>query len=77
MTGELTMQSTTSAPQSPNDILAADIADALVAARLIKDAHQGQLLARLKTNGVRQEDWYLWIDMATAPQAMPSEANDE
>lgn len=63
--------------QSPNDILASDIVDALVAAGLIKDAHKGPLLAKLKANGVKQEDWNLWIDMATAPQVAPGEANNE
>lgn len=71
MTEEPAMPTATATPQSPNDILASEIADALVAAGLIKDAHRGPLLAKLKANGVKQEDWNLWIDMATAPQVAP------
>lgn len=56
-------------PQSPNDVLASEVTEALVAAGLIKDTHKGSLLAKLKTGGVKQEDWNLWIDMATVPQA--------
>ncbi len=55
-------------PDSPNDLLASQITEALVAAGLIKDNHKTPLLAKLKTGGVKQEDWNLWIDMATAPQ---------
>jgi len=55
-------------PQSPNDVLAGQVTDSLVAAGLIKDAHKGALLGKLKAGGVKQEDWNLWIDMATAPQ---------
>lgn len=65
------------APQSPNDLLATQIAEALVAAGLIKDTHSGRLLAKLKTGGVRQEDWKHWIGEATAPQAAPGEINNE
>ena len=71
------IQGSMEATLSPNDILAADITDALIFAGLIKDMHKEQLLAKLKTGGVKQEDWNLWIDMATAPQAIPSETNDE
>ena len=64
-------------PQIPNDILAAEVAESLVAAGLIKDAHKAALLAKLKAGGVQQEDWNLWIDMATAPQAATGDANNE
>ena len=77
MTGEPTMPNATVTPQSPNDLLASEIVDSLVAAGLIKEAHKGALLAKLKASGVKQEDWNLWIDMATAPQAAPGEANNE
>ena len=62
------------AAQSPNDQLAAEIADALVEAGLITDRHKAGLLAKLKAGGVRQEDWNLWVDMATATG---EEADDE
>lgn len=69
---------TAAAPtQSPNDMLASQITEALVAAGLIKDTHKGSLLAKLKAGGVRQEDWNLWIDMATAPQRTAEEASNE
>ena len=69
MTGEHAMPNATTTPQSPNDILASGIVDTLIVAGLIKEAHRGPLLAKLKSNGVKQEDWNLWIDMATSPQA--------
>lgn len=77
MMGEPTTEGTTTISQTPNDILASEITDALIAAGLITDAHKGQLLAKLKTSGVTQEDWNLWIDMATAPQAKPLESDNE
>jgi hypothetical protein len=64
-------------PQTPNDIMASQITEALVAAGLIKDTHKGPLLAKLKAGGVKQEDWNLWIDIATAPQVTSVEANNE
>ncbi len=63
--------------QTPNDVLALQITESLVAAGLIGIMHKEQLFAKLKKGGVKQEDWNLWIDMATAPQAMPSEGSDE
>lgn len=71
------MPSAPAPPQSPNDVLASQVTDALVAAGLITAAHKGSLLSKLKTGGVKQEDWNLWVDMATAPQAASGEANDE
>jgi len=63
--------------QSPNDILASQVADALVAAGLIADTHKDLLLSKLKAGGVKQEDWNLWIDIATAPPASSEEADNE
>lgn len=63
--------------QTPNDVLALQITESLVAAGLISITHKEQLFAKLQQGGVTQEDWNLWIDMATAPQAMPSEGSDE
>jgi hypothetical protein len=77
MTNNPATPDTPAAAQSPNDLLASQITEALVAAGLIKDIHKGPLLAKLKANGVKQEDWYLWIDMATAPQVAQGEANNE
>ena len=34
------------------------------------------LLTKLKAGGVKQEDWDLWIDIATAPPVAPGEANN-
>ncbi len=64
-------------PESPNDVLASQISEALVAAGLIKDTHKTPLLAKLKTGGIKQEDWNLWIDMATAPQVTQGGADNE
>jgi hypothetical protein len=77
MTSNPAAPSKPAALQSPNDLLASQITEALVAAGLIKDAHKGPLLSKLKTGGVKQEDWNLWIDMATAPQVAQGEANNE
>lgn len=51
---------------SPNDQLAMQIADALVAAGLIRDSHNAPLLSKLKAGGAKQEDWDLWIDIAAS-----------
>jgi len=69
--------STHTPPQSPNDLLASQITEALVAAGLIKDNHKSPLLEKLKTGGVNQEDWNLWIDIATALQVTQREGDDE
>jgi hypothetical protein len=71
------MTDTITANPSPNDLLASQIAEALVTAGLIKDNHKNALLNKLKVGGVRQEDWNLWIDIATAPPVDPGRANNE
>lgn len=71
------VQTATVPQQSPNDVLASEVTEALVAAGLIKDSHRGTLLANLKTGGVKQEDWNLWIDIATAPQVSHGEGDNE
>ena len=63
--------------QSPNDLLASQITEALVAAGLIKDKHREPLLTKLKTGGVKQDDWNLWVDIATAPQVTPAKVKNE
>jgi hypothetical protein len=68
---------TTEATQTPNDLLAVEVADALVDAGLIPEGRKGALLAKLKSGGVHQNDWNLWVDMATAPEANDEEADDE
>lgn len=68
---------TTGAIQCPNDLLAVEVADALVDAGLITDGHKAALLTKLKSGGVRQDDWNLWVDMATAPEATEEGADDE
>ncbi len=62
---------------NPNDQLAMQVADALVTAGLIKDSHRNELLAKLKDGGVSQEDWNLWVDLATTPQDATGEADNE
>ncbi len=77
MNGDHAIPDTTPNIPSPNDLLAVDIADALSTAGLVKDNHKSELLAKLKSGGVTQDDWGLWIDLATAPQGEPGEASDE
>ena len=71
------MMDTTVNKPSPNDLLAAQIADALANDGLVKDNHKSELLAKLKSGGVKQEDWGLWIDLATAPQGDSRETSNE
>jgi hypothetical protein len=54
--------------KTPNDLLAEEIAQALSAAGLIPENRRADLLSKLKTGGVKQEDWGLWVDIATAPK---------
>jgi len=77
MTDDPRITDTTEAVQGPNDLLAAEIAGALVEAGLITDGRKAALLAKLKSGGVRRDDWNLWVDMATAPDATDEEAHDE
>jgi|GEM_PF-1713224 len=77
MNNNPTTSDTPEAVQSPNDLLAVEVADALVEAGLITDGHKAALLTKLKSGGVRQDDWNLWVDMATAPEATDEEADDE
>jgi hypothetical protein len=64
-------------PQRPNDVLAAQIVSALEAEGLVTEHHKAALLAKLKGRGVTQDDWNLWIDVATAPEADVTEADDD
>ena len=63
--------------QDSNDLLAVEVADALVDAGLITNGHKAALLTKLKSGGVRQDDWNLWVDMATVPEATDEESDDE
>ena len=54
---------------SPNDILAEQIASELSAAGLIPDNRRTDLKSKLKVGGVNQDDWNLWIDIATSPDS--------
>jgi len=71
------MPNTTPNAPSPNDLLALQIADALADAGLVGDNRRGELLAKLKSGGVTQEDWGLWIDIATAPRSEAGEEGNE
>lgn len=62
---------------TPNEILASTIADDLVTSGLIKDTNKEELFAKLKQGGVRQEDWQLWIDIATSPERPEAEVSNE
>ena len=56
------------ARKPPNDILAEQIASELSDAGLIPDNRKTDLESKLKVGGVSQDDWNLWIDLATAPE---------
>jgi len=64
------------ARKSPNDILAEQIVSELSDAGLIPDNRKADLESKLKIGGVNQDDWNLWIDLATAPDRV-EEDNDE
>ncbi len=53
---------------SPNDILAEQIVSELSDAGLIPDNRKAGLESKLKVGGVSQDDWNLWVDIATAPE---------
>ncbi|MFC1492883.1 hypothetical protein ACFL6O_02915 [candidate division KSB1 bacterium] len=61
---------------SPNDVLAEQIVDGLVTAGLIDDDHKEELSLKLKTTGVTQEDWNLWIDLATTEEKEEEAGNE-
>ena len=50
----------------PNDILAEQIASELLEAGLIPANRKADLESKLKVGGVSQDDWNLWVDIATA-----------
>lgn len=77
MTDESEVHDVPGKKESPNDLLAKQVADELVSSGLITESHKGQLLAKLKSGGVKQEDWSLWIDIATARSVASEEANNE
>jgi len=59
---------TTEVGKSPNDILAEQIARELVKEGLIPENRKTDFETKLKNRGVSQDDWYLWIDIATVPE---------
>lgn len=67
MTGEAAMPGDSTQALCPNDRLADEVADALVDAGLIQGTHEHALREKLKAGGVKQEDWNLWVDVATFP----------
>lgn len=53
--------------KSPNGILAEELVRGLLEAGLIPEDHKSELERKLKAGGVTQDDWNLWIDLATDP----------
>lgn len=49
-------------PGLPNDELAIQVTDALVAAGLISPSKQEEVLKHLKAGSARAEDWRGWIE---------------
>jgi len=66
------MPDNTTQALSPNDRLADETADALVEAGLITATHEDALREKLRAGGVKQEDWNLWVDVATSPETEQS-----
>ena len=62
--------------KSPNDVLAEELVRGLLEAGLVPKDHESELERKLKAGGVTQDDWNLWIDLATAPNTA-EEDNDE
>lgn len=62
--------------KSPNEVLAEELVCGLLEAGLIPEDHESELERKLKAGGVTQDDWNLWIDLATAPDRA-EESNDE
>ncbi len=62
--------------KSPNDVLAEELVRGLLEAGLISEDHESELERKLKAGGVTQDDWNLWIDLATAPDKA-EEGDDE
>jgi hypothetical protein len=63
--------------KTPNDLLAEEISDALVSAGLVPGNRKDNLLSKLKIGGVKQDDWGLWVDLATVKQGAVGEAHNE
>ena len=61
--------------KSPNDILAEQIASELLEAGLIPANRKADLESKLKVGDVSQDDWNLWVDIATAPENTEVSAN--
>lgn len=62
--------------KSPNDILADEIVNDLIAAGLIPEDRIDELHSKLKAGGASQDDWNLWIDLATAPERAGGASNE-
>jgi len=62
--------------KSPNDVLAEELVRGLLEAGLIPKDHESELERKLKAGGVTQDDWNLWIDLATAPNAAEEDNNE-
>ena len=62
--------------KSPNEVLAEELVCSLLEAGLILEDHKSELDRKLKSGGVTQEDWNLWIDLATA-RGRAEDDNDE
>ena len=65
------------AEKTPNEVLAEAVAEALVSAGLVPEKRKADLLSKLKTGGVKQDDWGLWVDLATAPKSTVERAAHE
>ncbi len=68
---------TQDAPEkSPNEILAEQLVHHLIDANLIPSDHSSELERKLKVGGVTEEDWNLWVDIATAPEKLETGSDE-
>ncbi|MBE3038037.1 MAG: hypothetical protein IMZ62_04405 [Chloroflexi bacterium] len=54
--------------KTPNELLVEQITEELVSAGLVPEDHRGELELKLKGGTATQDDWNLWIDLATSPE---------
>lgn len=67
------MTQETPQPQSPEEVVAAQITSALEEAGLIEAGRAAKFCSSLAAGQLTSEDWHLEIDLATAPKGTGNE----
>lgn len=62
--------------KTPNDVLAEIITKQLIKAKLIPKNRMVEFKSKLKNGDISQEDWSLWVDVATDPQKNDAKNNE-